>query len=93
MAYGRAQEKHEDLRLALRLGDPALIAKTSNPLAVAKLAQLQQSLTKQQAMIAAVNRSAMTDEEKLKYVDGLTEGLTATAKAGTNLIRAIEGVR
>jgi len=91
--YDKAQAAHTDWKLALKNQDPALMAQTANPMALVKLGQYTQSMTRQEAMIAAVNRSDMTDTEKLKATDGLTEGLIATAKAGTQFLKSIEGAR
>ena len=91
--YDKVLAAHKDWKLAQTSQDPALIAQTSNPLAMIRLSQYVTSLSRQQAMITAINRSNMTDEEKLKYTDGLTEGLIASSNVATQFLKTLENAR
>ena len=79
------------MRLAIQHGNPLEIPQSAMAPAALRLTQISTALQKQAAVLKGIDQNAkMTNDEKRKYSDSITNAMAQTAQAGLQAMKAFD---
>ena len=84
---------HGDVRKALQEQSPELVSGGQWLEGALRVQTIASEMHRMQGVLIAINKSAMTDAEKLKATDAVANGMLATAKLGLAAMQQAEAIK